>query len=106
MRIDPSQLTEPLSHILSAGAVDAADGQKAAKAGSATGDTGLDTLDQMLLRRLRANATADAAHSVVNFHDAYDRLYQLKDLAAADPTAARHAQGTLETSRVRGLLDG
>ncbi|MBC7460403.1 MAG: hypothetical protein H7287_03475 [Thermoleophilia bacterium] len=102
MRIDPSQLSEPLAHILGAGAVDAAQGQKAATA--ATGDTGLDTLDQMLLKRLRANTTADAANSVVNFHDAYDRLYALKDLAAADPAQAQQAQGTLEGQRVRGLL--
>lgn len=102
MRIDPSQLSEPLAHILKAGAVDAADGQKAAKAGA--GDTGLDTLDQMLLKRLRVNATADAAHSVRHFHDAYDRIYALKDLASADPELARRAQGSLESSRVRGLL--
>jgi hypothetical protein len=105
MRIDPSQLSEPLAHILKAGAVDAADGQKAAKAGAAA-DTSLDSLDQMLLRRLRANTTADAANSVLNFHDAYDRLYKLNDLTAADPAQAQAAQGTLESGRVRGLLDG
>jgi hypothetical protein len=37
MRIDPSQLAEPLAHILKAGAVDAAGGQKAANAGKVTG---------------------------------------------------------------------
>jgi len=105
MRIDQSQLSEPLAHILGAGAVDAAQGQKAA-AKPAADAAGLDSLDQALLKRLRANATADAANSVVNFHDAYDRLYKLQELNAADPAQAQQAQGSLDSARVRGLLDG
>ncbi len=105
MRIDPSQLTEPLAHILGAGATDAAGGQKATQAASTITDPQLETLDKLLLRRLQANATAAAADSVVSYQDAQARIYRMRELAAQDPSAAVRAQGTLDTSRVRGLLD-
>ncbi|MCW2922938.1 MAG: hypothetical protein JWM98_342 [Thermoleophilia bacterium] len=107
MRIDPSQLSEPLAHILGAGATDAAQGQKASSAAKTPiEDPQLERLDQMLLRRLQANATAGAASSVVSFQDAQDRMDRLRELAAANPGAAAAAQGTLDSSRVRGLLGG
>jgi hypothetical protein len=107
MRIDPSQISEPLAHILGAGATDAASGQKAAAAakGSIT-DPQLETLDALLLRRLQLNSTAGAANSAVSFQDAQARADRLRELAAQDPTSALRAQGSLDSSRVRGLLDG
>lgn len=104
MRIDPSQLSEPLAHILGAGATDAAGGQKAAKAAREIRDPQLETLDALLLRRLQANATAAAADSVVSFQDAMARLERMRELAMQDPATAARAQGTLDPSRVRGLL--
>ena len=106
MRIDPSQLTEPLAHILGAGATDAAGGQKATRAAAQSiTDPQLETLDQLLLRRLQANATAAAADSVVSYQDAQSRIDRMRELAAQDPASAVRAQGTLDSSRVRGLLD-
>ncbi len=106
MRIDPSQLTEPLAHILGAGATDAADGQKAAQAAAhSITDPQLETLDKLLLRRLQANATAAAADSVVSFQDAQARIDRVRELAAQDPASALRAQGSLDSARVRGLLD-
>ena len=107
MRIDPSQLSEPLAHILGAGATDAASGGKAAaETTKLAGDVGqLDSLDQLLLKRLRLNAAADAANSVVTYQDALARIEQLRAQAAQDAAGARQAQGTLDPSRVRGLLD-
>ena len=104
MRIDPSQLSEPLSHILGAGATDAAGGQKATAAAGKIVDPQLETLDALLLRRLQANATAGAADSVVSFQDAQARMDRIRALAAQDPAAAAAAQGTLDPRRVRGLL--
>lgn len=105
MRIDPSQLGEPLAHILGAGATDAAGGQKAAAAAKQQiTDPQLETLDALLLRRLQANATAAAADSVVSYQDAQARIDRLRELAAQDPASAAGAQGTLDPSRVRGLL--
>lgn len=105
MRIDPSQLSEPLAHILGAGATDAAGGQQAAAAakGPIT-DPQLETLDKLLLRRLQLNQTATAADSVVSFQDAQQRIDRLRELAAQDPANAVRAQGTLDSARVRGLL--
>jgi hypothetical protein len=104
MRIDPSQLSEPLAHILGAGATDAAGGQKAAAAAKGIVDPQLETLDALLLRRLQANATAAAADSVVSFQDAASRMERVRELAAQDPAAATRAQGSLDAARVRGLL--
>lgn len=104
MRIDPSQLGEPLAHILGAGATDAAGGQKAAAAAQQIKDPQLETLDALLLRRLQANATAAAADSVVSYQDAQARIDRVRDLAAQDPAAAARGQGTLDANRVRGLL--
>lgn len=105
MRIDPSQLSEPLAHILGAGATDAASGQKAAAAAKGTiTDPQLETLDQLLLRRLQLNATSGAADSVVSFQDAAARADRLRELALQDPASAIRAQGTLDSARVRGLL--
>jgi hypothetical protein len=108
MRIDPSQLSEPLAHILGAGATDAASGGKATTetAKLSSGEQQLDQLDQLLLRRLRLNSTADAATSVVTYQDALERIEQLRSQAAADPGAAARQHGDLDPSRVRGLLDG
>lgn len=107
MRIDPSQLSEPLAHILGAGATDAAAGQKASDAVKAPiTDPQLETLDALLLRRLQANATAGAADSVISFQDAQARLDRIREMAAQDPGGSMRAQGTLDSARVRGLLDG
>lgn len=107
MRIDPSQLSEPLAHILGAGATDAAAGQKAAGAATAPiTDPQLETLDALLLRRLQLNSTAGAADSVVSFQDAQERVDRLRALAAQDPASTVRAQGTLDSARVRGLLGG
>ncbi|MCW2928320.1 MAG: hypothetical protein JWM86_2288 [Thermoleophilia bacterium] len=107
MRIDPSQLSEPLAHILGAGATDAASGQKAAAAAKdAITDPQLETLDALLLRRLQAHATSGAASSVVSFQDAQARMDRLRELAASDPASSIRAQGALDPARVRGLLDG
>ncbi|MEO6866434.1 MAG: hypothetical protein ABI200_00255 [Gaiellales bacterium] len=104
MRIDPSQLAEPLAHILGAGATDAAGGQKATQSAKSIVDPQLETLDALLLRRLQANATAGAADSVVSFQDAQARADRLRELASQDPSQANAAQGTLDSARVRGLL--
>jgi len=104
MRIDPSQLSQPLAHILGAGATDAASGEKAAAAAASITDPQLETLDALLLRRLQANATAGAADSVVSFQDAKARMDRGAELASQDPASALRAQGTLDSSRVRGLL--
>ncbi|MCW2956674.1 MAG: hypothetical protein JWO69_1543 [Thermoleophilia bacterium] len=107
MRIDPSQLSEPLAHILGAGATDAASAGKASTEAArlSQGEQQLDSLDQLLLKRLRLNSTADAATSVLTYQDAVTRIEQLKAQAAADPAGATKAQGTLDSARVRGLLD-
>lgn len=105
MRIDPSQLAEPLAHILGAGATDAASGQKAAAAGTTPiTDPQLETLDQLLLRRLQLQQTAGAADSVVSFQDAQAKAARIRELAGADPGAVTRAQGSLDPARVRGLL--
>jgi hypothetical protein len=105
MRIDPSQLSEPLAHILGAGATDAAGGQKAAEAAKAPiTDPQLETLDALLLRRLQLQQTAGAANSVVNFQDAIEKAARIRELAQSDPGAVARAQGGLDPSRVRGLL--
>jgi hypothetical protein len=104
MRIDPSQLSEPLAHILGAGATDAASGQKAAEAARTITDPQLETLDAMLLRRMQAQATSAAADSVVSYQDALARVERMRELASQDPASALHAQGSLDSSRVRGLL--
>jgi hypothetical protein len=107
MRIDPSQLSEPLAHILGAGATDAASGQKAAAAAKGSiVDPQLETLDAMLLRRLQLHSTAGAANSVVSFQDAAARIDRVRDLASQDPSSVARAHGSLDSARVRGLLDG
>jgi hypothetical protein len=105
MRIDPSQLSEPLAHILGAGAVDAANGEKASSAakGPIT-DPQLEALDAMLLRRLQVQQTAGAADSVIHFQDAMERAARIRELAQSDPGAVARAQGGLDPARVRGLL--
>ena len=105
MRIDPSQLSSPLAHILGAGATDAASGQRtAADAAQIAPDPQIERLDQLLLARLRANSASDAATSVVNFQDALERIARIEELAAQDPGSVQAAQGELDRSRVRGLL--
>jgi hypothetical protein len=105
MRIDPSQLAEPLAHILGAGATDAAQGQKASQAGNTPiTDPQLEALDAMLLRRLQLQQTAGAADSVVSFQDAAERAARIRELAGSDPGAVARAQGALDPTRVRGLL--
>lgn len=107
MRIDPSKLSEPLAHILNAGATDATRGQAAAAATTRAPDAAnVDRLDQMLLQRLRANMATDAADSVLTFQDAQVRIQQLQDAMARDLSQMRGAHGSLESGRVRGLLDG
>jgi hypothetical protein len=107
MRIDPSQLSEPLAHILGAGATDAASGEKATSAAKGSiVDPQLETLDAMLLRRLQLHSTAGAAISVVSFQDAAARIDRVRELAAQDPSSVARAHGALDSSRVRGLLDG
>ena len=104
MRIDPSQLSEPLAHILGAGATDAAGGQKASAAAASIKDPQLETLDAILLRRLQAHATSGAADSVVSYQDAQARIDALQSLAASDPGSAIRAQGSPDNARVRDLL--
>lgn len=105
MRIDPSQLSEPLAYILGAGATDAASGQKAAAAaGQQITDPQLETLDKLLLRRLQLQQTAGAADSVVGFQDAIAKAARVRELAQQDPGAVARAQGALDPGRVRGLL--
>lgn len=107
MRIDPSQLSEPLAHVLGGGAVDAAGGQRAAAdAARVAPEAQFEQLDQLLLKRLRASAVADAANSVISYQDAQARIDRIRELTAQDPSSARGAQGALDPSRVRGLLDG
>jgi hypothetical protein len=105
MRIDHSKLSEPLAHVLNAGATDAAGGQKATKPlVKGTDATNVDRLDQMLLKRLRAAQTSDAANSVVSFQDAQVRIKELQQAMARDLHAVRAAHGNMDSSRVRGLL--
>lgn len=105
MRIDHSKLSEPLSHVLNAGATDAAGGQKATKpVVKGTDANNVDRLDQMLLKRLRAAQTADAADSVTNFQDAQVRIKQLQEAMARDLNSVRAAHGHKDSARVRGLL--
>lgn len=105
MRIDPSQLREPLSHVLNAGKANAAAGQEATKALRSDVD-GVDRLDQMLLKRLHANSTTEAADSVLSFQDAQVKLKALQDAVAQDLTELRSSHGELQGGRVRGLLEG
>lgn len=105
MRIDPSQLSQPLSHILSGGAVDAAAASKSTASIREQAQAGqMERLDQLLLKRLRATALSDAASSVVSFEEASARLEQLKNQLVSDPDTARAAQDDLDAMRVRGLL--
>jgi len=105
MRIDPSQLSQPLAHILGAGATDAAAGQQTAKdAASIAPDPQLEQLDELLRRRMQLSSTANAASSVVSFQDAQERMASIQQQMSTDPAAASEAMGQLDSSRVRGLL--
>lgn len=104
MRIDPSQLSEPLAHILGASTTDAAGGQRAAQAAKDIIDPQLETLDVMLLRRLQAQLTSNAASSVLSYQDALDRINQVRELTAQDPAVMRESQSDMDPSRIRDLL--
>lgn len=108
MKIDPSQLGEPLAHILKTGKVDKVDTVTAPQ----TGETGspasiadqLEQLDEAMLRRMRQSAADDAANSLTSMYEARTRAAAAGQQLRGDADAARAAAGTPDTDRVRGLL--
>lgn len=106
MRLDPTSTGDPLRN-LGGGAVDAANGQHTAKqAEDAQKESQYESLDSLILRRMRATLLNDAADNVGSFADAAEAAERTKQLMAADPTAAQTAQGTLARDRLRNLLGG
>ena len=104
MRIDHSKLSQPLAHVMSSGATDAAGGEKASKSVKGADAANVDRLDQMLLQRLRAFQASDAANNVLTFQDAQVRIKELQEAMAQDLSSVRAAHGNLDSARVRGLL--
>lgn len=104
MRLDPSHIGDPLRQ-LGGGAADAASGQQAARHGDDVQDeAAFESLDSLLLKRLRAATVEDAAASVNSFADALALLDRTRQLQQAEPDAARSAQGDLARERLRDLL--
>ena len=102
MRIDPSQLSEPLAHILGTRPADAAAGQKATTpAGSRIS---IEQLDAGLLSRLRMAAMSEAATNVGSFLEASERATAVRQAMTNDPISGLRAHGELDADRVRGLL--
>ena len=107
MKIDPSQLSEPLAHVLGVGKTDAAAGQKAAAArGADLSDPQLEQLDAALLERMRMGSLLDAQSGATSVEEARGIMARLAELLAGDGGDAGAAQGGLDAARVRGLLDG
>lgn len=104
MRIDPSQLSEPLAHVLGVSRTDAAAGQQAASIEHLPVEEQFERLDQALLRRMRAAAVADAANSLTAVFEARAAAANTASAISGNPDAARSAAGTLDADRVRGLL--
>ena len=106
MRIDPSQISEPLAHILGVKNTSDVEGQQTSAASRKNaGADQIEQLDQMLLRRLQMLSNSDSAEGVSSYAQAQDRLAQVLDTLSENPEALNDAQGNLDASRVRGLLD-
>lgn len=106
MRLDPSQINAAMGH-LSGGAVDAVEGEKIERlAADAEKESQFESLDSLLLRRMRAATLSDAAASVVSLSDARRSVDQARELMAQDPDGARAAQSELARDRLRDLLGG
>jgi hypothetical protein len=107
MKIDPSKLAEPLSHVLGVPRTGAKSGT-----GKADGrlleqlplEDQLEQLDAQLLARMRAAAEADAANSITSMHEARSTAAGVHHASQSDPDAAARAQGRPDAARVRGLL--
>lgn len=106
MRLDPTSTGDPLRN-LGGGAVDAANGQTTAKqAADAQKEAEYESLDSLILRRMRAALLNDAADSVGSFADAAELAERTKQLMLEDPTQSHTAQGTIARDRLRNLLSG
>lgn len=105
MRIDPSQLSEPLAHVLGSGRIDAVAGEATTtSARKLQPEAQFEQLDKLLLKRMRATSMADSATAVTSAADAQTRIDLLGQLMGNDPAAAKDATGDLDRSRLRGLL--
>lgn len=104
MRLDPSHIGDPLRQ-LGGGAADAASGQQASRhADDVQEESAFESLDSLLLKRLRAATMEDAAASVNSFSDAQALLDRTRQLQQGDTETARTAQGDLARDRLRDLL--
>jgi hypothetical protein len=105
MRLDPTQ-SDPLRH-LGGGAVDASIGQENARQSEeAAKESQYESLDALMLRRMRAAQVTDAASSVSSASDAQEMAQRTRQLMTDDTHAARMAQGHLVRDHLRKLLGG
>lgn len=106
MRLDPAQIGNPLQY-LGGGAVDASLGQDTARqAESAAKEAQYESLDVLLLRRMRAAMLGDAAASVTSAADASELASRTSALMREQVDAARAAHGDLSRDRLKDLLGG
>ncbi|MBC7644059.1 MAG: hypothetical protein H7123_02955 [Thermoleophilia bacterium] len=110
MKIDPSQLSAPLAHILKTKTVDKLDAAGAVVEGGST-STGtpsiadqLEQLDASMLQRMRQSAEADATNSLTSVYEARARAAATVTQILGDSDGARTAAGSQDADRVRGLL--
>lgn len=106
MRLDPSQIGDPLRQ-LGGGATDAAHGQQTARHGAAAeAESAFEAVDSLLLRRLTVESLEEAAEVAGSFSDARSLLESTRAQILENPDVARAAQGELDRARLRDLLGG
>ena len=111
MKIDPSQLSAPLAHILKTRTVDKLDaagvtvdgGDTSTEPSSSIADQ-LEQLDAAMLQRMRQSAHADATNSLTSVYEARTRAAATVAQILGSPDDARNAAAAPAADRVRGLL--
>ena len=111
MKIDPSQLSAPLAHILNAKTVDklagtegaVVDGESTSSDMPSIADQ-LEQLDASMLQRMRQSAHADATNSLTSVYEARTRAAATVSQILGDADGAKAAAGSQDADRVRGLL--
>lgn len=106
MKLDPSSASgAPVQ--LGGGATDAAQGQRAERAGAeAQRESAFEPVDALLLRRLRAASMHDAATSVTTAADAKVLAERTRELMHERSNEARAAHADVARERLRELLSG
>lgn len=104
MRIDPAQIGEPLQQLVGGGA-DAARGQDIQRQSQESeGETPFESLDSLMLKRLRVSSLEESASVVTTFAEAAELAARTKDLMAGSPTGTVAAHGELARDRLRDLF--